>query len=383
VLAAVGVGVAIFAGLAVWVAVASRSSAPKGGGIASFGYVASLDRSGVVEISGPTGREVTSLTGLTDAPITGFAVAADQRMTTLQSGPTVHVYPDVRAGSYATLNLQKDESLLPTGPFAYRDQAIVVASRLDGAGGSLTVLRFAEDFAASLGRGDSGGAAGDPQTLGAFVPVTAASELLPPGSAQFGGFVDTELDWRVAGQPSVTLATSAQLQRAAGLDTPGLVHLAVYPDPTGDKLAVVLDPPDNGNPNVPIVLLDRHGRLLDALSVNGPLAYTPPMWSPDGRILAFASFTGVPALALWTPGRPPVVRPLPNSGTLPGRCIWDFTGTANLCTLPSGPAGQQWILAPQSGPVRQVTDPNTPIIWLPSAQIQPPEPNSTNLPPAR
>jgi hypothetical protein len=383
VLAAVGVGVAVCAGLALWFEVASGSSGRKDGGIASSGFVASLDRAGVVEISGPTGRDVTTLTGLTDAPIAGFAVAADQRMTTLQSGTTVEVYPDVRAGSYAILTLQKGESLLPTGPFAYRDQAIVVASRLDGSGGSLTVLRFADDFAASLGRGDSGGAAGDPQTLGAFVPATAASQPLLPGSAQFGGFVDRELDWRVAGQPSVTLATSAQLQRAAGLDTPGLVHLAVYPDPAGDKLAVVLDPPDNGNPNVPIVLLDRHGRLLNALSVNGPLAYTPPMWSPDGRTLAFAAFTGVPALALWTPGRPPVVRPLPNSGTLPGRCIWDFTGTANLCTVPSATSGQQWILAPTSGPLRQVTDPNTPIIWLPGAQIQPAQPNGTNPPPAR
>ena len=83
------------------------------GGIASFGFVASLDRSGVVD-ERADGRDVTRLTGLTNAPIAGFAVAADQRMTTLQSGTTIEVYPDVRAGSYAILTLQKGESLLPT-----------------------------------------------------------------------------------------------------------------------------------------------------------------------------------------------------------------------------------------------------------------------------
>jgi hypothetical protein len=146
------------------------------------------------------------------------------------------------------------------------------------------------------------------------------------------------------------------------------VHLAVYPDPKGDKLAIVLDPPDQADSNAAMVIIDRRGQILDATDdLKGPSGYTPPAWSPDGRSLAYPTFTGDgPALALWPLGHPIIIRPAPNRFDRLSSCQWNPTGSALLCATgaASYTDNPRWLLANSNGFFLATPDTDTPLVWL-------------------
>ena len=90
----------------------------------------------------------------------------------------------------------------------------------------------------------------------------------------------------------MTLASAGDLNEAVGQASTTSVVLRVYPDPTGEKLAVLLNPPVASAANVPMVILTRHGEVLTFLpQVAGPTAGAQPAWSPDGRRLAYPTDT--------------------------------------------------------------------------------------------
>ena len=78
------------------------------------------------------------------------------------------------------------------------------------------------------------------------------------------------------------------------------VSLSVYPNPTGDAVAVVLAPLDPSAGNVAMVVLNRQGRLLGSFPKRlGPIDGSQIVWSPGGHQLAYPTYTNTgPALAV-------------------------------------------------------------------------------------
>jgi hypothetical protein len=253
-------------------------------------------------------------------------------------------------------------------PFADRDRALIVTgpgdSEIDNAIGLLT---FDVDRITALGSGDD--AAGDPQTSGAFVSVESADQQTAATSGEVAGFADTRIELRVPGRAAMVVAAADGLLRELGQNSTGSVHLATYPDPQGDKLAVVVDPIDGSDSNAPIVVVDRRGRLLGSVGAPlGPTEYLPPAWSPDGKSLAYTTFgLNGAALAVWTPGHSPKVRVAPNAGDNFSRCLWAPRGTEILCPNVVG-VGQttKWLLAATKGGALYLAHaPGVPVAWLP------------------
>lgn len=173
---------------------------------------------------------------------------------------------------------------------------------------------------------------GDPASIGAFVAVSG------PGRA------DSRLELRDRGHPALVLATAAQLNRDSGRPAGQPVHLTMFPDADGQKVAVVLNPPGGGGSDSPLVVLDRRGRVLSAVgSGPGPISYSTPYWSPDGASLAYATFdSGGTALAVLSGGR------VSSQGFEPSTsvdgCAWSPDSAWVLC-LASTSFASNWVLA--------------------------------------
>ncbi len=104
------------------------------------------------------------------------------------------------------------------------------------------------------------------------------------------------------------LATSSQVNQYVGSLPSTPIQLGIYPDPSGDAIAVVLNPLTPITGNVPMVILNRQGHLLAALNEHdGPISGTQPIWSPNGRS-GYPTYTNTgAALAIAT-----------ETGTIPG-----------------------------------------------------------------
>jgi hypothetical protein len=268
-------------------------------------------------------------------------------------------------------------------PFADKDRAVVVLQRADDRGdATVTVAPFKGGPSIPLGQADSKSVAGDPRTVGVFVAVSAPLQPSTPPPGDAVALVDSQVELRDGGGPPVTVATAAALNRAVGQrpDTP--VHLAVYPSPTGDQVAVVVEPPVEEGDTAGLVILDRGGRVVAAAPAadGGPLEYVAPTWSPDGRLLAFPSFVrnaeiGLvampsfsqfsPAIALWDLRHPANVRETPDPGVELGSCVWSPGGTAIVCPAERS-AGAEWVLGRRTGSLASFPDSAIPVAWLPS-----------------
>ena len=194
------------------------------------------------------------------------------------------------------------------------------------------------------------------------VPASVRGSAATPLAAT----ADTRVDLDDAGQPTVVLATAAELGRVTGtrLGTP--LDLAVYPDPTGDRVAVVVDPLTADPADLPVVILDRRGRVLASiLAGDGPAADAQPTWSPDGQRLAYPTvIDGRPAVAVIRPGGRPAVYRVADPGTRLGRCVWAPTDTAVVCPGRSG-SRLDWYFAELGRPglTRTAAD-AWPVAWL-------------------
>lgn len=332
------------------------------------GPVVGINPYGTVLVSDPDGHHPRLLVTLgvygelAVAPDRRFLAAADGRLIVLSGGRL--------SRSDIPNRLPAGAGLAFPDPFADSNRALVVLGDSGAeANTSITLIplgRRAPPLA--IGRGDGEAVAGDPQTLGVYVSVPATTQLAhpPPGGGM--GLVDARVEWRVAGQPTVTVATTGQVARDAGQAPATPVHLAVYPDPAGDKLAVVVDPPGGGGDNAAIVVLDRRGHLLGSVHAGpgGPTEYIAPAWSPNGRSLAYPTYSQYgPALTIWTVGHPVEVRDAPDPGLDFGSCLWAPNNSAVLCPA-HRTQGSEWVFGNRTGPLYAVPNPAAPIAWLPA-----------------
>lgn len=227
------------------------------------------------------------------------------------------------------LTLPAGASLAGAEPLTDGGRAVVVRS--GATGGHLSAWPVSGGPPVPLG-GGADGAAGDPLSLGAFV------------AARGSGPADSRLELRDRGRPPRVLATAAELDRDCGLPAGQPVHLTMFPDTGGQKVAVMLNPPGGGGSDSSLVILDRRGRVLATAGAGtGPIAYSTPYWSPDGASLAYATFdSGGTAVAVLTGGR--VASQGFEPSTSVDGCAWSPDGAWLLC-LASTSFTSNWVLA--------------------------------------
>ena len=250
-------------------------------------------------------------------------------------------------------------------PFADHDRALVAAASLFGnpsASYQVSVNFLATGRSVPLGTGEH--VAGDPKAPGAFVSVAApvrasltVTQLTP----------DARIELRDAGRRPVLLVTAMSLNRVLGQNPRQPVLLKAFPDPSGGKVAVVVDPVLGGTGGV--VLLSRAGRLLGfaALALRPEHAVPAIAWAPSGLSMAFAKAgSGGAELGIWAIGSKPVSVAFPDVSGSYGRCMWSPDGSSILCADGfSRPAA--WAIASATGErMVQVSAPaGVPVAWLP------------------
>jgi hypothetical protein len=231
----------------------------------------------------------------------------------------------------------------------------------------VSVVSLANGRTTTLGPADD--AAGDPETLGAFVSIP---EVPQPAGAPFpeGRGADSRVDLFEANSAPVVLATTGQLNAALGQNQAQPAALTVFPDRAGDKVAVEVNPIDVGNSGAGLVVLDRTGQVLAVVSPSsGPVQNSQPAWSPDDDSLAYYMFGQRGAeIGVWHLSGHVAVRAAPDPGDSFLACLWSPAGSDILCPASQGATDESslWVLgAADRGPLVEVPAPGLPEVWLP------------------
>jgi hypothetical protein len=258
--------------------------------------------------------------------------------------------------------------------FADGDRALDAQANVPGRPLAVDVVPLGDDQVTSLG--DAHSAAGDPQALGAF--VTVASPRLLPATGTVPGWartvVDADVELRDAGRAPAILATAGELATDVGEPSQTPVELTVLPDPAGDRVAVMINPPlaESSGPRwAGIVVLDRRGRVLGTDRTNRAIGGTPA-WSPDGASLVYkATGGGRVEITLWTIGHRPDVRVGPAVDQTPDEqfndyCMWSTDGRDFLCRIVTDLESNTlpWVIGDVGGGVRTVSGPILPLAWF-------------------
>ena len=254
----------------------------------------------------------------------------------------------------------------PSMPFGDHDQTVLILSRpTAGSAARATMVNLNGGGQSDIGL--IGYGAADPQSTGAFVSVPA--QTIQPHRAHPASS-DLRLELRVPGQAAVTVATTAQLRVEIGSLPSTPIQLSIDPDPTGSAIAVTLNPILAIDRSVPLVLLNRHGELIAKFAgTAGPIYNSQPVWSPDGRQLAYPTYTNAgAALAISTLTGTTRDFLAPPSTTF-GRCVWSPDSTDVVCQAQSAARAYQWQYAtPASSSFVSVESSGDPLAWIASSQ---------------
>jgi hypothetical protein len=311
-------------------------------------------------------------TGVTKLPALGnvgrsIYPALDNHYFSLGNGQIVSAsdrHPPVMASTKVQL-FTDDLEGVSISPFADHDRELL-ALKLPSLFGTETAFKpvlfsLATGRSVSLGIGHQ--VAGDPQAAGVFASVagrvvatTAVSHVVP----------DSRVELRDAGQPVVVLATAAELDHDLHQSRHLPVALTSYPSPSGNEVAVTVQP-EYGSSTSGVVILNRAGKVLGTIATSaGPVGTGSVAWSPSGTSLAFpAAGRTSPSLTIATMTGQLQRQPFPASTAAEYRyCLWSPDGQSIICA--SGGVGQQWVIATMAAHVMTpVHGPGAPVAWLP------------------
>ncbi len=344
----------------------ARSSLPAA---VDRGRIVVLEPAGYLALSDPDGSHVTRMSVLgnvgqsvTAAPDGGYLSLGNGQLAVIRNGVTLAAYP-------SKVPLSSVYAAAAPDSFADHDRDVVMVGNYGGgnSGSSYSaenpVAVFSLDTGSSRSLGIADAVAGDPMAAGAFVSVAA-----PPGASATGTQVspDSRVELRNAGQPALVLATAGSLNRDLGQGRNDPVQLIPYPDPSGDKIAVVVVSASDSQVGGGIVVLNRAGRVLATVAT--PFGVPGiPAWSPSGASLAYGS-TGSTgnALFIWTVGRPGAPRAIPSGDSTYVRCVWSPDGRSILCAATAETGAQGWAVGTtSSGAMTMVGGSGQPVAWLP------------------
>jgi hypothetical protein len=228
--------------------------------------------------------------------------------------------PNYPAGSF-----QADD-VYGVSPFAAHDTAVVV-------GGQGLAPKPQSPVIIDLGTGDRRSLPGAPadqvagdKTSGAWVSVAHG---LPTGTDLDPQQPDSRIEYRRHGRAPVTLATAAQLARAAHLHGAAHLQLTPYPSPSGKQIAVdVASASASATGPEAVVVLTRTGRVVGQVAATNLEQLT---WGGDGERLLLLQSPG--RVTTWSPGSgsPAPVVTLPNSPGGWGSCVFSPFATYDIC----------------------------------------------------
>jgi hypothetical protein len=272
----------------------------------------------------------------------------------------------IAASSLREISPSATAAVLATSPFTDNRRAVVMVQTGSSAISVAWVVPLRGGPAISLGSADS--AAGDPLNTGAFVTVITPEPTSPePSSGPRDQQPDERVELRDVGHPGLVLATAARLNAAAGNPPGESIHVSVFPDPSGQKIAVALSPTTGPESNSAMVVLGRNGDVIRSLSgPMGPAEHTPLYWSPDGEALAYETFgstgTDLAVADLATRLSSQALEP---STSIDG-CTWSPDSHWLLCQAVSQ-FTNNWILARNDAtltPIYSVRAGHRPLAWL-------------------
>jgi hypothetical protein len=358
---AVTAGVALWPGSSGAARPAGRAAGPA---VPDGGRILALTSAGSLVFAHPDGTHVTKVRAfgavgqvVSASPDHRYLSLGNGQVAIVRHGPVLAAYP-----TKTSISISWQKTLAWPDSFADHERRLVMLLAY-GANVSATNPVLATSLATgrsvSLGIGDH--VAGDPQAAGAFVSVAAP----PRPSAAVPRFSqDTRIELRAAGRPPVMLATAAALNHDLGQSRHLPVALIPYPDQSGDKIAVIVQP-TAGSQQAGMVMLTRAGRVLGAVPARLGVEGTPA-WAPSGRSLAYASNgRNGPALRIWKIGGQVATRPFPVSSGYHW-CLWSPDGASILCTAPGNAGSQRWaITRAAGGAMAGVRGPGFPVAWLP------------------
>lgn len=302
-------------------------------------------------------------------------VSPDHRYLVLPSGQVLGLSPTgLRVSGLSIASVMGPDSYIqPVAPFADKDRYLVVrqSNGYPGRQPAEPVHLQPLGAEAPVDLGSAADAAGDPAAPGAFVtvavttPVASSQPIISPP--------DSMVERRDAGEAPVPLGTAAQLLSDVGAPSSQLSLFDVYPSPDGSQVAVTVTADSSTPSEGSLVVLDRDGHVIgDVPAGLGPSGFSEPVWSPDGRTLAYVTYgTRGPELSMWNVGGSTTTVSLNRASGNEPVCLWAADGGGVLYSSRAGGAPRadqfraDWTVVLRSGATVSAAGGGYPLAWLP------------------
>lgn len=171
----------------------------------------------------------------------------------------------------------------------------------------------------------------------------------------------------------MVLATDSELVSRVEAPADQLSLFGVYPSPDGSELAVTVTADSSTPSDGGLVVLDRDGHVVgDVPAGLGPSLFSSPVWSPDGRSLAYVTHGSQGSeVAMWEIGGSTVTIVTIEQGSVGASgCLWAADGGGVLYSSVdrAAPGTSQfqthWTVVLRNGATYQVPGGGYPLAWI-------------------